>query len=71
MTPNGILLYIDQYLAQPSSERSPPAVDRNKYRHPQRNNVQRVRHWTLNEMSPSNPFPQNSGNPEKDKVKRM
>jgi len=32
MTPNDILLYSDQCLVQPSSEKLPPAVDENKYR---------------------------------------
>ena len=43
MIPNTILLDSYQCLAQPSSERLPPAADGSRYRDPQLDNVQRVR----------------------------
>jgi hypothetical protein len=48
MAPNDIL--IDECLGQPSSEKLPPAVDGNKHRDPQLDNVQRLR--DLEALSP-------------------
>lgn len=50
MTPNDILLYSDQSLVQPSSEKLPPATDGNKYRDPQPDYMQRVK--DLRTLSP-------------------
>ena len=76
-------MLIDQYLAQPSSEKPPPAVDGNKHRDPQLDISERqtleqlVRPWNswtdtaLKEISASNPFPQSSGNSKEEEVERI
>lgn len=56
------LILIDQCLAQSSSVNILPVVSENKYRNAQPDNVQKVRTLSLNRTSPSNSFPQGSGN---------
>ncbi|KAL6056503.1 hypothetical protein STEG23_023116 [Scotinomys teguina] len=61
----------DLCLAQPSSEKLPPAANGNRYRDPQPDNVQNEQPWNthLIEMSPSNPSPQGTlGEKREEKV---
>lgn len=59
MTPNYILLYLDQYPPLPSLEKFLPSASRNKCRDPESVNVQSKRYWKnltikkcLHQMSP-------------------
>jgi hypothetical protein len=45
MTPNGFLLLIDQCLAQPSSEKVPPAADGKRYRDPRLDICRELKFW--------------------------
>lgn len=56
-------ILIDQFLAQPLTEKLPPEADGNRYREPQTENIQwgNLEHSALNGMYPSNLSPQDSG----------
>ena len=63
----------DPCLIQPP-EKLPPAADGNKYRDSQPDIMKQretLEHSALNEMSPSNPSPQGSGNPVEEEVARV
>ena len=68
MSPNDTLSYseVRAFLVHPSSEKLPPAIDRDRRRDPQPDITQRKRdfeHSSLNETFSSSPTPQSSGNP--------
>jgi hypothetical protein len=72
MTPNDIPLYQDQKLIQPSTEKSPSAVNGNKHRTIAKHYAEKktLKHIPLNSMSPPNPSLQSSGNPGEEELER-
>jgi hypothetical protein len=61
-------MLIDQCLAQPSSEKLPPAAKERKYRDPQAGLTHRVKHSALNGCL-SKPFLRAQGTPQKRRQK--
>lgn len=63
-------MYIDQCLAPTSSEKHPPAVEREEYKE-KSDNVQRMKNSILNEMFPLTPLLGYTGNTEEEEAERL